>query len=405
MAAYRTPIDTYDDGTRHRITSVVGETGRKYGIMRIGINALYWLPDSMGGTQTYFLNLVKNLVQRSPDYQFYLFINATAATSYSIDAGNLTVVPCQISGHNRMMRLAWENSILPRLARRYRLDLMHSLGYLSPPLLPVPTVVTVLDMIHFTRPADIALSKQLMWRLLFPASLARASQVITISRSVRDELVGHYPWAAKKIRPIHLGVDHDLFSAKTVSTRELSLSRPFVLAVASLSRHKNLGAVIKAFSLAAVQVPELRLLLVGMRSNAAEELYCLAEESGLNDRIEFTGRVSDSELVLLYQNATAFIYPSLYEGFGLPVLEAMACGCPVIASNRFSVPEIAGDAALLVDPCDTLQIAGSIVMLANMPELRNSLAQKGLEQARKYDWARTAEETLSVYRHVTTIAP
>lgn len=368
--------------------------------MRIGINALYWLPDSMGGTQTYFLNLVKNLVHGAPNDQFFLFINAIAAASYDFRAGNLTVVHCQVSGHDRMMRLIWENTVLPKHARHYQLDLMHSLGYLSPLAMPIPSVVTVLDMIHFTRPADIGASKLLMWRLLFPLSLARAAKIITISRSVMDELVSFYPWVAKKTSPIHLGVDHELFSINSSSARSMSLQHPYVLAVASLSRHKNLGAIIRAFSLVAVQMPVLHLLLVGMRSNAAEELFSLARESGLSDRIRFTGRIPDSELVSLYQNATAFIYPSFYEGFGLPVLEAMACGCPVIASNRFSIPEIAGDAALLIDPSDTLQVAGATAMLVNSPGLRESLVKRGIHQAKRFNWTKTAEETLDVYRHV-----
>jgi len=152
--------------------------------MRIGINALYWIPNTMGGTQIFFLNLTKNLVKIDPNSEFVVFLNADATHHFNLRAPNLSVQTCPIPGRLRPLRLPWENTVLPSYASRHGLDIVHSLGYIEPPILSIPSVVTVLNMIHYIHHGNIDTTKQILWRLLFPLWLKRADRVLSISHSV-----------------------------------------------------------------------------------------------------------------------------------------------------------------------------------------------------------------------------
>jgi len=273
---------------------------------------------------------------------------------------------------------------------------LHSLGYLSPIMPNIPCVVTALDMIHYVRPREIEFSKQLLWRTLFPLSLRTVNRIITISQSVGQEICAYFPWTTSKVIPIHLGVDHELF--RLPDCRKDACDTPFVLAVASIQPHKNLDGLIKAFAKVRQQLPYTHLVLVGMKTPTYEKLLKLAEGLFIADAIEFTGRISDQALVKLYQEATVMVFPSLYEGFGLPILEAMACGCPVIASDCAVFREVAGDASLLVNHEDPDGLAIAIVKVINNEAIRSSLIERGLQHVKAYTWEKTAEKTAFVYQ-------
>jgi len=364
--------------------------------MRIGINALYWIPNAMGGTQTYFLNLVKALLSVCPEIEFYVFMNADGANQFPFTSPRLKIVRCFIPGKLRFFRLAWQYLALPYYAKREKLDVLHSIGYLSPIMPNIPSVVTVLDMIHYVRPREIAFTKQLLWRALFPLSLRTADRIITISKGVGNEISEHFKWAASKVIPIHLGVDRELF--RFVDCSRDAGGAPFVLAVASISPHKNLDGLIRAFAKARQYLPKTRLVLVGMKTATYEKLLKLINSLGLADVVEFTGRISDQALVKLYQTASVMIFPSFYEGFGLPILEAMACGCPLIASDYSTIREVAGKAAILANPADSDELARALIEVLSNKAVRRSLIEKGLDHVKTYTWEKTAEQTFIVYR-------
>ena len=363
--------------------------------MKIGINALYWRPNGMGGTQTYFLNLVQALIKTHTDHEICVFLNADGADKFPFASPKLKIVRCFVPGQLRPLRLLWEYMVLPYYAKRQKLQILHSLGYISPIVPKIPLVVTVLDMIHYVRPKETGAFKQLLWRILFPLSLRTVNRIITISQNVGQEICANFPWAASKVIPIHLGVDHELF--RIPDCRKGAGDTPFVLAVASIQPHKNLDGLIKAFAKVRQHLPYTRLVLVGMKTPTHEKLLKLIEALSLDDAVGFTGRISDQELIDLYQNAAVMVFPSLYEGFGLPILEAMACGCPVIASDCSVFREVAGDAALLINPEDYDELMNAMIKVINNEAIRSSLIGRGLKHVKIYTWEKTAEQTVSVY--------
>jgi glycosyltransferase involved in cell wall biosynthesis len=358
---------------------------------------MFWIPDAMGGTQTYFLRLLEALLRAGPEHEYIVFLNADGAARLPVRSERLRLEVCPVPGAFRVARLLWERWDVPRRANRLGLDVLHSLGYLAPGGLTMPSVVTVLDMIHYLYPDQIGPTKLALWRLLFPRSLRQAGRVITISESAKRDIVRFFPWAAEKVAAIPLGVDRDRFRPAAPDERPTPEEPPFVLAVASPAPHKNVDGLLRAFALVASEHPGLRLRLAGMRTATTEALIGLAETLGLAGRVEFTGRVDDAALADLYRRATVMVFPSRYEGFGLPALEAMACGCPVIASNRASVPEAVGDAALLFDPDDIEAMAGAIRGVLASPELRRELRRRGLARAQALSWDLTARRTLDEY--------
>lgn len=368
--------------------------------MRIGINALYWIPNAMGGTQTYFLNLIKALLAVCPEHDFYVFLNANGADQFPFVSPRLKIVRCFIPGKLRIFRLAWQYLVLPIYAKREKLDVFHSIGYLSPVMPNIPSVVTVLDMIHYVRPREIGFAKQLLWRALFPLSLRTADRIISISKGVGNEICSHFKWAASKVIPIYLGVDHELF--RCVDYPINAGGAPFILAVASIQPHKNLDGLVRAFAKAKPHLASTpaRLVLVGMKTVTCKKLFKLIAALGLTDVVEFTGRISDKALVNLYQTASVMVFPSFYEGFGLPILEAMACGCPVIASDDPTIREVAGDAAFFVNPADSEKLMDAMVKVISNKSLRSSLIENGLQHVRTYTWKKTAEQTVAVYLDV-----
>jgi glycosyltransferase involved in cell wall biosynthesis len=371
--------------------------------MRIGINALFWIPDAMGGTQTYFRNLVNSLGRIDPDDEFVVFLNREGARAFSNASARLRVQACPVPGRIRSFRLLWENVLLPRYVQRHQLDVLHSLGYIAPLAPSVPSVVTVLDMIHYIYPSEIGTLKRLLWKVLFPLSLRRADSIISVSESVKRDIGRFFPWATPKIASVPLGVDPRLFDCRLPGRAAMPLVqkvRPYLLAVASASRHKNLETLVRAFARVRGQTPGLQLVLAGMRTAGLARVERLVGDLSLSPFVHFAGRVSDAELVELYCNAEALVFPSLYEGFGLPTLEAMACNCPVIAADCSSIPEVVGNAGLLFDATDVEMLREAITRLIASQQLRSELVRLGRERAKKFTWEVCAGQTVAVYRAV-----
>jgi glycosyltransferase involved in cell wall biosynthesis len=296
--------------------------------------------------------------------------------------------------------------VLGSRARTLRLDIVHSLGYLSPLRLDTKSVVTILDMVHYLHPNDIPRSKRYLWQLLLPTTLRRVDRIITISESVKRDLAQLFPRAALKAVAVPLAVDRSVFHPDpmgSVERRGADGTRT-VLAVASMSPHKNLEVLVRAVSQLRHEGATLRLLLVGRESRTSLELQRLAEDLGVADVLEFAGHVPEETLVRLYREAAVMVFPSLYEGFGLPPLEAMACGCPVIASSASSIPEVVGDAALFFDPRDPTVLAGHLRTVLGSDEVRASLVTRGFENVARFSWATTAARTLGVYADVLAFA-
>jgi len=297
------------------------------------------------------------------------------------------------------VRIAWEQLVGPWATRDC--TVIHGPVNVLPLALARPGVVTVHDLAFVYFPEHYPAAKRWYLRLLTGLSVRRARRVIAVSETTRRDVVRTYGIAPERISTIPNGIDADWRRVDDVELerwrRQQGLPERFLLFVGTVQPRKNLTTLLEAFARLGPEFP-WPLFVVGAAGWLDSPIYRRVEDLGLARRVRFTGYVPPEELRYWYSAATIFIYPSLYEGFGLPLLEAMACETPVITSNCSALPEVAGDAAVLVEPTDPLAIAAAIQSLVMDEERRRMLAQAGRERARQFTWERTARETAAVYR-------
>jgi len=299
-------------------------------------------------------------------------------------------------------RIAWEQLAQPVRLLGNRIDLLHSLAFVQPVILPCPSVVTIYDLsfIHYPQRLQPWRRLYLRWGTTFSAR--RASRVIAISASTKRDIVGLLGVAEDKVDVIPCGVDEDFRAVdRQEQLEELRKKRRLpprmLLFVGTIEPRKNLTTLLRSYALLRERIQPPPLVIAGAKGWQHEEVFSLVQELGLPDELLFPGFIPRDELPLWYNAADLFVYPSLYEGLGLPPLEAMACGTPVVTSDTSSLPEVVGDSGLLVDPTDAEEIALAMERLLTDSTLRDELTSKGLKRARAFTWHRTARETVEVY--------
>ncbi|MBP8002030.1 MAG: glycosyltransferase family 4 protein [Chloroflexi bacterium] len=320
--------------------------------------------------------------------------------------------PLPVRSLSRRQNHFFQAFALPRLAARHSLDVLHILNT-TPLLFPYyPTVVTLYDLTEFALPQRVYETGRHHYRRLSNWLAARRSQaIITTSASTRQD-IGHYLGVAMaKVQVVYPGLDHARFRPLDLSARQreeiartYNLPPRFLLSVGKIQPRKNLARVLQAFREVRRTDSDVHLVLVGSRGWMNEAVDALMAEPDIAAAVHFTGFVPDEVLPALYNLAEIILFPSLYEGFGFPVLEGMACGVPVITSRTSSLGEIAGDAALCVDPLSVEEIAAAIQTLLHDPTLAYSLRQKGLAHAQPFTWHRCARETITCYERVSHAA-
>ncbi len=291
---------------------------------------------------------------------------------------------------------------LPLALRRRRPDVYHA-QYFLPPLCPCPAVLTVHDISFAVRPEYFTLRDRVFLGALVPSALRRAARVITDTEYTRRDLSSRFGVDPARIAVIPLAADPihrplDRAACADSVRRKHGISAPFILYVGTLQPRKNVGVLIRAFgSLGRRAGLPHKLLIVGKPKYMVEPVHEAIRESGRAQDIVFAGFVDDADLPTYYNAADVFVFPSLYEGFGLPVVEAMQCGTPVICSNASCLPEVVGDGALLADPNDADAFAAALERVLGDSALAEQLVQRGLARAGQFSWDRTARETLAVY--------
>lgn len=297
------------------------------------------------------------------------------------------------------LRQQW---VIPRLLRRLQADVYHSPYYLMPYRPGVPAVVTIYDLIPALFPGSVSFRARLLFRWATALALRAADRVVVISQATRRDLLSlHHPSPAR-ITAIPLAASHAFRPAPAGQVdqvrRRYGLPDEYVLYLGINKPHKNLVRLIDAFSLAGRQGLRAGLVIAGAWDDRYPEPRLRAQELGLQDSVRFLGPVPEADLPPLYSGAASFVFPSLYEGFGLPVLEAMACGTPVACSDAPSLSEVAGDAALYFDPLDVASISRTLCRLLGDERLQQELRARGLVRKSRFSWERTAQETLDLYR-------
>ncbi|HJX37558.1 MAG TPA: glycosyltransferase family 1 protein [Anaerolineae bacterium] len=369
--------------------------------MRIGIDGRY-IADHFPGIGRYTYNLAAKLPELAPDTDFVLFHNPRLLnTRYDLERmalnPNLRLLPVDVP-----TRSLKEQYQLRSLARAFSLDLLHSPYYIMPYWQHCPSVVTMYDLIPMIYPQDLP-HRWTAWVFRAAASLAirRANHTIAISECTKRDLIRLFGASEDKITVTHLAADErfrPLDSQQWKNTvRAYGLPERYILYLGINKPHKNLAFLLQVFKEIRT---EAKLVLAGKEDPRYPQVREEARRLRLGDRVVFLGDIPEHDLPMIYNGAQVFVFPSLYEGFGLPVLEAMACGTPVVCSNSSSFPEIVGDAAVTVDPQDRVGWVTALTELLESEELRAELRTKGLEQANKLNWQKAARETLDVYQSV-----
>jgi len=283
-------------------------------------------------------------------------------------------------------------------------DLFHATDHLLPYFRRVKSVFTLHDLIFLFHPETHKPLNRWFLTLMMPRFLRAADAIIAVSECTKRDAIRFYGIPEEKITVIYEGVNPRFRpvgpEAMAAVRARYGLPEHFILYVGTIEPRKNLTVLLEAFSNLQSAICNLHLVFVGKKGWLYEGFFHRLRELGLEDRVIFTGYVPDEDLPAIYSAADLFVFPSLYEGFGLPVLEAMACGTPVVCSNTSSLPEVAGDAALLVDPTDVRALAGAMERALRDEILWATLRAMGMEKARQFTWEEAAQKTLTVYRRV-----
>ena len=354
---------------------------------RIGVNALYLIPGGVGGTEIYLRELLAALAELDQVNEYLVFTNLETPSDLVPKQPNFQWKPQAVHARFRPARILWEQIILPFEAARYRLDVLFNPGFTAPVFSPCRQVTVFHDLQHKRHPEYFRWFDLPFWRLLLWTAAHRSHRLIAVSEATRADLLRFYGIAKERIAVIAHGVE------PAFSRLDRSHTESYLLCVSTLHPHKNLPRLIRAYGR---KKRDFRLILAGMRGFHAESIERLIGEMGLRDSVEITGWVPREELLALYERARAFVYPSLFEGFGMPVLEAMAAGIPVACSDIPPLREVAGAAALFFDPLQEDAIESAIERVMTDAPLREQLATDGRERAREFTWRRSAEQTLEV---------
>ncbi len=362
--------------------------------MLIGIDASRAAVQERTGTENYSLNVIRHLLSLERSHRYRLYFNRLpSAELFPMAAGlELRVMPFpRLWTH---LRLSWEMA-------RYPPDVLFVPAHVLPLVHPPSSVVTVHDLGYLYYPEAHRPLDRLYLDLSTRYNARVASRVIAISQATKDDLIQHYGVEPDKITVVYSGCDgtiqtvEDEATIKAVKARH-GIQGDYILYVGTLQPRKNLKRLLEAYALLRKQGETPHLVIAGRKGWLYEQIFQQVEKLGLKAEVTFPGYVPQDNLPALLSGARLFVLPSLYEGFGLPVLEAMACGTPVLCSNVSSLPEVAGNAALLVDPLDVEGMAEAMNRVLQDEELRARLVERGRQQVRRFSWERCARETLTV---------
>jgi glycosyltransferase involved in cell wall biosynthesis len=372
---------------------------------RIGINAhLLSFAQSYrnAGSSAYIYHLLQRLSALPTNHQFYVFTNAGPAALPFMSPPRFRLIGSRIKTEKPSNRVLWEQLGLPVQMARTRLDLVHGTLNVLPLARCVPGVVTIHDVSFLLFPERFLPAKRRYLATFTRLSARGARRVVVSSQNTGRDVVRLLGVDEKRVEVVYLGVEDRLRTRPAPDALQrfrehYHLPEQFFLYVGTLEPRKNLVRLVEAYAQARRAGVEWPLVLAGGKGWMYEEIFQKVQDLQLGAWVHFPGYVLHEELPLWYNAASVFVYPSLYEGFGLPVAEAMACGCPVLTAQNSSLPEVAGGAAILVDGEDTMALARSLVQLAGDAQVRADLRARGLIQSAKFDWRATAAQMIRIY--------
>lgn len=371
-------------------------------MIRIGIDA-HSVGTKLGGNESYAVNLIEALAQIDSVNNYTIYVTTSEARDRFSNRWSNFKVRSTLP-HTPLIRIPLT---LSAELRKHPVDVLH-VQFTAPPFCPCPVVVSIHDLSFEHLPQTFKRRSRTQLRLTVRHSARRAARILSLSEHTRCDIMETYGIESDRIEAIPLAAP-DHFCTVTDKNElqrvrhNYGIDRDYILSVGSIQPRKNLARLVKAYATlrgegSKDKLP--KLVLVGKCAWLYDETLRTLDELGVRDSVILTGYVPESDLPALYSSALCFVYPSYFEGFGLPPLEAMKCGAPVIVGNRTSLPEVVGDAGLTVDPFDVDAIAGAIRKLMNDSTLRATLSQKGQERASAFTWRDTARQTLRIYQEV-----
>jgi glycosyltransferase involved in cell wall biosynthesis len=353
------------------------------------------------GVSRYTEALLRELPVLAPTDTFVVFSGPERPPAERAFDARLQWAHTRIPTSRPAARIAWEQTAGLSIARRYGLDLVHAPVNVTPIVSGVPRVVTVHDLAFHLYPEQYPGAKQRYLRAMTRLSVRRATRVIAVSEATRDDVIRLYGADPERVvtAPNGVGPEFQPLPDEQIAAfrRERQLPEHFVLFLGTLQPRKNLETLLRAYARVMAETG-WSLVVAGAEGWGTTPIFTLARALGIEDNVRFVGYVAPQELPFWYNAAGMLVYPSFYEGFGLPALEAMACGTPVIAADNSALPEVVGDAGLLVGARDVDGFAHAITTLARDADFRHRLGRRGQLRAAGYSWRRTAELTLAVYQ-------
>ena len=369
--------------------------------MKVAINAMQ-VRAAKSGVGQYIAGLIEAMAAVAPDDDFTIYCSAQNHANYNLPAPNLHAKVWGLPQHRRALRLINEYARFPAELRRGNYDVFLGPSNFLPIRKVCPYVLVIHDLSYYVQPERCPWVRRRYWYSMTARSVRLADFIITDSENSRRDIARFFPHAADRVRVIPLGI-HERYRPTGTPREESAVARhgihdPYLLVVGTLEPGKNTPRIIAAFDVIAARFPRHQLVFIGDRGWLTHEIDATFARAAAKSRIHFLGHLPDEDVVDFMNHCETLVFPSLYEGFGLPPLEAMACGAPVLASNVSSLPEVLGDAALLVDPYSVDELAKGMARLLISTRLNQDFRIRGLQHSANFTWERTATETLRVLR-------
>lgn len=366
--------------------------------MKVGINLLFLKPGLAGGTETYSISLLKAMSHLTKNnIEYHIFCSSEMNLQFLSGFSQFNIVRFNRVSRSLAYRFFFEQVIFPFKLRKYNLNILHSYGYIGP-LFTKNHIVTIHDTNAFAHKKAMPVAKKILLRFFLLATAKRCSHIITVSHFSKQEIVKYLKVSANKISVIYEAGKYDVQTNEnyTLPAQYAHLwQNPYFIGLSSVSPHKNITTLILAFKQLVTKFPNLKLVLAGHLPAGNTNIGIT--DDVINGKIIFTGFVDDIVLMSLLKNACCFVFPSLYEGFGLPLLEAQALEVPVIASNMGSLPEIGADSALYFQATNANELAKVMSEFLTDTEKKALYIKKGLENIKRFSWDKAAVETLQLY--------
>ena len=376
--------------------------------MKIAINTLGVAPGLWGGGETFLVNLVNKLVDIDRENKLLIIVSQSNEKLFPAAGGNIEHLRYNFDNRSRIARVFFEQFVMPWTLRHNKADLLIAPCYTGLIYSPCPVLLIVLDFVFFAYPKSVPLAHRTFYRKFVPYSCRKASKVATISTRTKEDAVRYTGIDQDKISVIYCGVDYEFFANPTQDAAEpdileqYGIDGSYIFSPTSLYEHNKDDSLVKAFAQLKekYKVPH-KLVITGFDpANRLELLKLLIHELGLDDEVLYLGRVPKEHMPLLYSKADITVWLSAYTGFGLPVVEAMAAGCPVLSSDRSCLPEVVGDAGVLVDSFDIDRIVDKMHLLLTDKELRKACIERGHLQAKHFSWDKVAQNLIDIYTHL-----